>query len=197
MVPGVGYHHLRVELSAPPRRVLVKQLLDGYRQQGRPECYPARHLEFFPTPPGDELYDARNNNARGCCQQCQSDEKRSDGFKLAVSVVVRLVLRLGADAHEHQHQHVGHEVRQRVHGIGYHRRAVAQHAGNELKREQHRIACAAQERHLIDFFFASHDISYKLSNKREEKTFISVIIDHTGYLNALTRRWMFSRSWSR
>ena len=79
--------------------------------------------------------------------------------EFSVTVVVRLILWFGADAHKYKNEKVGHEVGQRVDGIGYHSRAVAQHAGDELKGEQCGIACAAHQRRLVYFPFPAHLLS--------------------------------------
>ena len=64
--------------------------------------------------------------------QGQADDDGGQGFVLAVSVVVGIVLRLGRDAGESEHDYVGGHVREGVDGVGDHRAAASEQAGGQL-----------------------------------------------------------------
>ena len=73
-----------------------------------------------------------------------------------MTVVVRLILRFGTNAHKDNHDNICDEVGQRVHGISYHRRTVSQYAGNKLKHHEQQITNAAHQRHFIDLSLSCH-----------------------------------------
>ena len=64
--------------------------------------------------------------------QGQADDDGGQGFVLAVSVVVGIVLRLGRNAGESEHDYVGGHVREGVDGVGDHRAAASEQAGGQL-----------------------------------------------------------------
>ena len=77
-----------------------------------------------------------------------------------MSIVVRLILGLTADMHKNEHDDIGHEVAQRVHGIGNHRCTMPHDARHELEDEQHHVHSTTQQRHLVYFLVSLHSFDF-------------------------------------
>ena len=106
--------------------------------------------------PRCNLYDAAVEYAARHQQQCHTDDGHGQRLVLAVTIVVRLVLRLIADAYEDDDDGIGHEIAERMDGISHHSGTVAEDAGHKLEDQQHHVDDAAYERYLVDFLTAFH-----------------------------------------
>ena len=77
-------------------------------------------------------------------------------------VVMVSILRFGTHVDKGQHDDIGDEIRERVHGIGNHRRAMSHDTRNKLEGQQRHIARTAHQRHLIYLFLSIHNITTKI-----------------------------------
>ena len=150
MVPGIGHDYRRLIASAHTDREAVAPLLGDHAQQGGHEGYPPGLRQHHAMERVPDLAHAFHTDHHAHGQQHAADQGRGEGLILAVAKVVALVLRLIAQPDEDQHDKVGHEVAQRMDGIGYHSRRTAQHACHKLEDQQHAIDHAAAYRHAVN-----------------------------------------------
>ena len=150
MVPGIGHDYRRLIASAHTDREAVAPLLGDHAQQGGHEGYPPGLRQHHAMERVPDLAHAFHTDHHAHGQQHAANECRGEGLILPMPVVVALVLRLTAQPDEDQHDKVGHEVAQRMDGIGYHSSRTAQHACHKLEDQQHAIDHAAAYRHAIN-----------------------------------------------
>ena len=74
-----------------------------------------------------------------------------------MAIVVRLVLGFAADMHKDNHNDIGHEVAQRVDGIGHHGSTMSQDACHKLEQQQNHVDHAANHRYLVYLFVSFHN----------------------------------------
>ena len=154
MMPGVGYHGLRVEPAAFEDGVLVEQFLEYDGHQGCPQGQHAGFLQGASVP---ELPDGSApvpQDTETHEQQYQPDDGRSQGFVLAVAVVMPFVFGLGRNTHKHNDDDVRHKVGQRMNRIGQHGGTVPAHTCHKLEHQQQEVHHTSHDGYTVDFLLA-------------------------------------------
>ncbi len=155
-MPGVGDNGFRFEFLPFGRRIAINRFFHDNGYQRAPEGDLAGRGEILALEPGGKLAGTADDDADGRGGQGQADEQRGDRLEFAVAEIVRTVLRPGADADEGEDHDVGHEVGDRMDGVGHHRTGMPGDAGGEFEADQQQIGDSANHRDLIDFLFPRH-----------------------------------------
>ena len=165
VVPGIGQHGGRIQAAGSRCRITIEDFFHQNGQQGCPEGQAPGHGKGLAVQGGEDFHQTGGDDPHGGTHQGDADEKGGQGLVFPMTVIVRGILRLGADAHENHYHDIGQEIGEGMHRIGNHGAASAQDAGGEFKGHQQQVPQGSDKRHPADLLFAVHRSASRSTGK--------------------------------